>query len=148
MPQESNDDSEPISVEDRNMIIISQSCDLENKKIQLAALCPYYLISEISKVDPKFAEPSFLESIRKGQKEGLHMLPSPTDSANNQSALIVDFRQIHSLPIEYLQNLAERLGKRRRLHSPFVEHLAQAFARYFMRVGLPVSIPSFSKAKN
>jgi hypothetical protein len=29
------------------------------------------------------------------------------------------------------------------MRSPYREHLAQSFARYFMRVGLPVNIPPF-----
>jgi maleate cis-trans isomerase len=33
--------------------------------------------------------------------------------------------------------LAALFGERVRLLSPYKEHLSQAFARYFMRVGLP-----------
>ena len=33
------------------------------------------------------------------------------------------------------------------MRSPYREHLAQAFARYFMRVGLPVDIPAFKSDK-
>jgi hypothetical protein len=57
--------------------------------------------------------------------------------------LIVDFRQIFSLPFEYLTTRAEELGDRWRLDSPFLEHFSQAFARFFMRVGLPSAIPPF-----
>jgi hypothetical protein len=35
----------------------------------------------------------------------------------------------------------EKLGNRLRLCPPYREHLAQAFARFFMRVGLPSDIP-------
>jgi hypothetical protein len=37
------------------------------------------------------------------------------------------------------------LGPRLRLRSPYREHLAQAFARYFMRVGLPHDARAFEK---
>ena len=57
--------------------------------------------------------------------------------------LVVDFREIFSLPIDYLKDHAVRLGPRWRLKSPFLEHFSQAFARFFMRVGLPSSIPEF-----
>jgi hypothetical protein len=43
----------------------------------------------------------------------------------------------------YLVGQAMRLGPRWRLRSPFLEHFSQAFARFFMRVGLPSSIPEF-----
>jgi hypothetical protein len=35
-------------------------------------------------------------------------------------------------------------GRRLRLLPPYREHLSQAFARFFMRVGLPVDIPPFN----
>ncbi len=42
-----------------------------------------------------------------------------------------------------LKDLAVRRSPRPRLLPPYREHLAQAFARFFMRVGLPVDIPAF-----
>jgi len=30
------------------------------------------------------------------------------------------------------------------LNSPYLEHLSQNFARYFMRVGLPSDLPDFT----
>ncbi|MBD5492017.1 MAG: hypothetical protein HDR16_07880 [Lachnospiraceae bacterium] len=38
------------------------------------------------------------------------------------------------------KEMAFKNGKRLRLCPPYREHLSQAFARYFMRVGLPVNI--------
>jgi hypothetical protein len=55
----------------------------------------------------------------------------------------VDFGHIVSLPLDYLADHAESLGNRWRLRSPFLEHFSQAFARFFMRVGLPSDIPPF-----
>jgi hypothetical protein len=55
----------------------------------------------------------------------------------------VDSRQIVSLPIAYLRRHAGNLGPRWRLQSPYREHFSQAFARFFMRVGLPTAIPAF-----
>ena len=40
-----------------------------------------------------------------------------------------------------VRELAASQGPRLRLNPPYREHLAQAFARFFMRVGLPVDIP-------
>jgi len=54
---------------------------------------------------------------------------------------LVDFRRTWSLPLEYLQQRAHKLHLR--LLPPYREHLSQGFARYFMRVGLPVDIPPF-----
>ena len=126
-----------------DVIVITQSCDLENGKAQFVALCPIYSLAEFSRINPKFGKKNEREELRKGRHEGLHMLASPTNPANNLEALIVDFRQIYSLPVEYLGAHAEALGDRWRLQSPYLEHFSQAFARFFMRVGLPSSIPPF-----
>lgn len=80
----------------------------------------------------------------KGRTEGLHLLASPENPENNREALVVDLRQIYTLPYEYLLKHATDLGSRWRLKSPYLEHFSQAFARLFMRVGLPSSIPPFS----
>ena len=126
-----------------NLIVVTQSCDLENKKAQFVALCPIYTLDEFAKINSKFANKHERDEVRKGRHEGLHMLASPINPANNLEALIVDFRQIYSLPFSTLTNHAASQGDRWRLQSPFLEHFSQAFARFFMRVGLPSTIPQF-----
>jgi len=54
---------------------------------------------------------------------------------------VVNFREIVNLPVVYLRQHATGLGDRYRLQSPFLEHFSQAFARFFMRVGLPSAVP-------
>lgn len=71
------------------------------------------------------------------------MLSGFNGPADNNTVFVVDFRQIYSLPFKFLQKKAESLGTRKKLNSPYLEHFAQAFARFFMRVGLPSSISSF-----
>jgi hypothetical protein len=57
--------------------------------------------------------------------------------------LVVDFRNVYSVSFDFLTEWVQRKGRRLRLLSPYREHLSQAFARFFMRVGLPVDIPPF-----
>lgn len=132
-----------IEVEIRRLIVATQSCDLENDKAPYVALCPLYTLPEFRETNPKFLNKNQCESVRRGKIEGLYMLPSPSEPDDNQQSFIVDFRMIVSLPIEYLSSHASDLGERPRLNSPFVEHFSQAFARFFMRVGLPSQIPAF-----
>ena len=81
--------------------------------------------------------------MRKGRIEGLHLLASVEQPDNNRRALVVDFGHIVSIPFPYLARHADSLGERWRLDSPFLEHFSQAFARFFMRVGLPAAIAPF-----
>lgn len=139
--QDGRQQNVPVDIFD--LIILTQSCDLENKKASLVAMSPIYSLAEFEKINPEFTKKGRWESVRKGKVEGLHLLASPTNPENNREALVVDFRQIYSLPFDYLSSRASGLGDRWRLQSPFLEHFSQAFARLFMRVGLPSSIPEF-----
>ncbi len=126
-----------------NVIVVTQSCDLENNKVKMVSLCPIYTIAEFTSTNDKKKLAAHLEEIRRGKFEALHMLSSPQNPENNLDVRIVDFREIHSLPVQFLNTHAANLGKRWRLKSPYLEHFSQAFARFFMRVGLPSAIQKF-----
>ena len=132
-------------VKKARLIVVSQSCDLENGKIEFVALCQIHTLDEFEAVNPEVKAKGRWEKIRKGTEPGLHLIASPTDPGNNRAAYVVDFGHIVSVPIESLRRHAVSLGDRWRLDSPYLEHFSQAFARFFMRVGLPSSIPPFNK---
>lgn len=79
---------------------------------------------------------------------GYHMVAGCADERWQKEISIISFREIWSLPLSLVGAYANKLGRRLRMQSPYREHLAQAFARYFMRVGLPTDIPRFSTVKN
>ena len=132
-----------IRTDQGDLIIVTQSCDLEQRKVRLVAGCPIFPLAEFEAVNPAFARKGRWNEVLKGRIEGLHLLASPTAPEENRQALVVDFREIFSLPHDYLADHAKRLGPRWRLKPPFLEHFSQAFARFFMRVGLPSTIPEF-----
>jgi hypothetical protein len=125
------------------LIVVTQSCDLENDKAEFVALCSAYRIPEFERTSPAFAKKGVWEQVRRGRIEGLHLLASPTAPDDNSQCFVVDFRRIVSLPVGYVTKHATGLGDRPRLQSPFVEHFSQSLARFFMRVGLPSQIPAF-----
>jgi hypothetical protein len=54
---------------------------------------------------------------------------------------IVDFHDVYTLPMTFLESfLQNKQQSRLRLRPPYREHLSQAFARFFMRVGLPTGV--------
>lgn len=131
-----------VAVEERNLIIMTQSCDLAQDKAKSVALCPVYTLEELAEKNPSYKSPKSWEPVRQGRVEGWHMVAG-FQGPKNENALVVDFRQIYSLPIGFLRNFASKARKRKRLKSPYLEHTAQSFARFFMRVGLPSSIEQF-----
>jgi hypothetical protein len=52
----------------------------------------------------------------------------------------VDFKNVYGIHFDFLLDLIRQPSPRIRLLPPYREHLSQAFARYFMRVGLPLDI--------
>ena len=84
------------------------------------------------------------EHARKGHMPGFHVLNKCNLEGFKRDYSVVDFRRVHSLPLDFVRRIASELGERIRLLPPYREHLSQAFARFFMRVGLPDDYLSFS----
>jgi len=132
-----------VDVIEYDVIIMSQSCDLINKKLELVLVCPVWPLSEFESRNPSYKSPKMKESLRRGYLPGYHLLNKCEIDGFNKEFLVVDFRSVYSVPFDFLVELAKKRGKRLRLLPPYREHLSQAFARFFMRVGLPVDIPPF-----
>jgi hypothetical protein len=119
----------PSQVQFADLIIMSQSCDLAHDKIEQVLLCAHFPASSHGK-DTKNA-------VRKEQRPALHMIEKCEIPEHEFEQQIVDFRTIYTLPKSFVLAYVASLGVRVRLLPPYKEHLSQAFARYFMRVGLP-----------
>jgi len=136
-------DGRVVLVKEYDCIVVTQSCDLENDKAPLVAMCPIMLLANYEIINPASTKKGAWERVRQGRVEGIHLLASMHDSADNRQCFVIDFHEIYSLPIAYLKSHASSLEHRWRLQSPYLEHFSQAFARFFMRVGLPSSIAAF-----
>lgn len=126
-----------------DVAIMSQSCDLEQRKIDLVLVCPVWLLSEFEKGNEFFRSTKGKEQLRQGNVPGYHLLDRCKADGFERDYLIVDFRSVYGVPFDFILELARKSGGRLRLLPPFREHLSQAFARFFMRVGLPADIPPF-----
>ncbi len=125
--------------EERDLIVMSQTCDLVKgrEKLEEVLFCPVHLRSEMG------FKPSELESARKGGFPGYHIISECVLPGLQREVRIVEFRRVYTLPLPFVRARATQM-KRLRLMPPYREHLSQSFARFFMRVGLPVDIPSFT----
>ncbi len=131
-------------IEQYNVIVMSQSCDLEASKIDFVLLCPVIDVDVFTEqASGAFKGRKGLEQIRRGVIPGLHMIAECNLDNCLRPIRIVNFHKIFSMPINYVKEIAQKNGDRIRLCPPYREHLAQSFARYFMRVGLPIDIPKF-----
>jgi hypothetical protein len=126
-----------------DIIIMSQSCDLVQMKLELVLVCPVWTLSEFENSNDFFKSIEGKEALRRGFSFGYHLLLAPPDDGFNDKFLVVDFRSVYSVGFGFLDGLKQKIGERPELLPPYREHLSQAFARFFMRVGLPLDIPKF-----
>ncbi|MBM3993504.1 MAG: hypothetical protein FJ303_05045 [Planctomycetes bacterium] len=131
------------------VIVLTQSCDLENDKVEFVLLAPVtewasMVRQEIQAGNSAVKSRDFRRKLVDGAIPGLS-LPHKHDALPKLEWSVVNFRRLYTLPKSFLQQYAQSQGLRLRLRSPYREHLAQAFARYFMRVGLPYDAKAFEK---
>ena len=84
------------------------------------------------------------EELRRGILPGYHVLNRCELPGHQSDYLVCDFRSLFGTHVEVAKTLATGPSLRVRLLPPYREDLAQAFARFFMRVGLPVDVPPFA----
>ncbi len=126
-------------------IILTQACDIANKKVENIILCAITSKSEYEAIQRSVGKSEKeikknIEGIIKGQQNAYHIINNYKSEEFTQDYYIINFKDIFSVPVDVARAIAEKNGKRLRLCPPYREHLSQAFARYFMRVGLPINI--------
>lgn len=134
-------DEPEIEIKLIDSIVLSQSCDLINDKLEIVLVCPFYPLKtfidslpEDRSSTPK-AKSKTIENLKKGFLPGYHLL-----NKHNEDYHVVDFRNVYGIHFDSLKKICCELNERLRLLPPYREHLSQSFARYFMRVGLPQDI--------
>ncbi len=135
-----------------DVVVMTQACDLEFEKVPNVILCPHCPASEYKEawetdMEARDQRPSnrawnrHSSDICDGFLWNLSILNAATGTTLSTEHRIVDFHQVYSVPRSFIESfLLQREKPRLRLRPPYREHLSQAFARFFMRVGLPVPV--------
>lgn len=117
-----------VEVVTADVIVMSQSCDLAKPDCSQVLVCTHHDAMHYSK--DRRAE------ISRDRHVSLHMIEA-CDADIIFGQRVLDFRAVYTIPKEFLLAIAQRDTTRARLLPPYREQMAQAFARFFMRVGLP-----------
>jgi len=130
-----------VAVELHDLCVLTQSCDLVNAKVEsilLGRVASWddVVAAKAREKDSGFGSKGMRKKVRQGLLPDLCLLHRRREEPKLPWS-VVDFHHLHVLPRKLVVEHAQSLGHRLRLDSPYREHLAQAFARYFMRVGLP-----------
>ncbi len=128
-------------IQEWDVVVLTQSCDIASGKVRNLVLSPCYEYQAFVRAARDDWNAARRDDLRKGNIPGYHLLNSWEEADNSVPLLVVDFHELLSAPLAYVREFARTAGNRPRLQPPYREHLAQAFARFFMRVGLPVDIP-------
>lgn len=132
-------DNVEVNLQTFDVVIMTQSCDLENQKVKDIIVCPHWDLEQASQMDAALGNKNAWKAVIKGHQFRYAML-SAWEGEVSTGVRVVDFGRIFSLPRDFLQAVAGNQGRRLRLRPPYREHLSQSFARFFMRVGLPQDI--------
>ncbi len=138
-----------VDITPEDVVVMSQSCDLANAKIDdvvLAQVLDWQVACRalLAQGNTFARSRQFRRALVAGNIPSLSLLHK-RDSAPTLDWSIVDFHRLFVLPKPVVTAVAQAAGPRLRLRSPYREHLAQALARYFMRVGLPHDAQAFER---
>jgi hypothetical protein len=137
---EDKENETPLDIIEINGIVLSQSCDIQNEKIDSIIVCPIWSLKKFMEKGDSFYGSKAREDLRQGKFPEYHLLQKFNGKKLPNDFYFVDFHRIYSVPKKFIEaTIKDKTHKR--LLPPYREHLSQSFARYFMRVGLPVAIP-------
>jgi hypothetical protein len=130
------DEKTPVSI--YNVIVMTQSCDIakirdKNLYEKFVILCPRFDYKDSF-------DKSNWKPLCQGRVMNAHLLNHCEIDAYQFDYQVVSLDQIFSVPYVYVRKFADKKD-RIRLLPPYREHLAQAFAKQFMRIGLPNDLP-------
>lgn len=136
-----------------DLIVMTQACDLEQNKVSNVILCPHMPLDRYreywerageSKEGKKPNKKQWTKTCKDLSNGYIWNLAMINEGQVGDLALthrVVDFHDVFTLPRPFLESFLQgREESRLRLRPPYREHLSQAFARFFMRVGLPTGI--------
>ena len=150
--QSEDDLKKLIEAEIADIVVMTQACDLEQRHVERVIACPHLSLEEYhasfnelksraGQTPTSKAWRSQCDDIRNGYVWNLAMLNAWNDAEHPIAHRIVDFREVYTLPRAVLESLLMQRGRPRlSLLPPYREHHSQAFARFFMRVGLPTAV--------
>lgn len=151
-----------------DVIVMTQACDLANEKTDIVSLCPLKPLTEVieglMKQDllpeeseayknfmykslsgkQKKRKDTIIQNLKAGFYLDFHVLKEHRDKFKpmlDQDYMSVVLKQTFTIPKKALEKyLLQTRTDRITLLPPYREHLAQAYARNFFRIGLPIDL--------
>lgn len=115
--------------------VLTQTCDLAQGKTRVVTVA---IVLDAAKLvaDGLLKAAEIRSTIRAGRVFGWYFLPKSASLGLPES--IVDLRNLHTIPLNVLDDLRSSGTRVAHLESPYREHLALHFANTYSRIGLPM----------
>ena len=131
-------------------IVVTQTCDLDNVKVRSVLLARVvswrdFAAAQFAAGNSAVKSSAYLANLIRGDIPPLTLLHERTEVPALPWS-VCDFRELYTVDRAHLDLFTTQPGSRQRLRlrSPYKEHFAQAFARFFLRVGLPHDAVAFA----
>ena len=121
------------------LVLMTQTCDIQDG-ISHLLFCPVWHKEDIAKFEPSFDRPATIGNLIRGRVVGFYPINKCLLERLTRPWRIVQFQRIIEIETESVRSSHNINKPRLRLLPPYRESLSQAFARFFMRVGLPIPI--------
>ena len=109
----------PADVIHYDVVVMSQSCDLEYKNLALVLVCPIWSLGEFGESRNYYESKKGKESLRRGHQPGYHLLNKCELEGFEQDYKVVDFRNVYGVQFEMLVEFSKEIERRTRLLPPY-----------------------------
>lgn len=120
-------------------VVLTQSCDIPKKTQYNILVAEVHDYVTVARRFQHLQSTEYREALSRGTAISDFLLP-PETSGGGWS--IISFRDLYLVPKPLVVSAASNAGAVRLL-SPYREYLSQSFARFMMRVALPVTLSRF-----
>ena len=133
------EDSEKAEPQVYDGIVMTQTCDIVDR-CPAIVFCPVWTEDQLVEAEPRFKTDGRIGQLKKRQMTGYYPISKCNIEGFEHPWRIVQFQRILELETTTVFDSLAKQQPRLRLLPPYREALAQDFARFFMRVGLPVNL--------
>jgi hypothetical protein len=127
-------DSPKVACSIHRVVVLTQTCDLANQRTQRVVAAIVH-VAKLLVAQNVVKAADVRGPIRAGRVFGWYFLPAATEVELEES--IVDLRQLFTVPLDVIRELAAEGRRKARIQPLFREHLARHFADTYSRIGLP-----------
>ena len=123
-----------------NLIAMTQSCDIPDPELRHIIFCPVWTREELESVDSTLLGAGKIGHLAQYRVIGFYPIERCGLVGYERPWRVVQFYRIIEVRKEAVMDYLANDSSHLRLLSPYKEHMSQHFARFFMRVSLPVQI--------